>query len=284
MSVATQPGGDQQARPAGAPLPAGRRGGASAGASAWHMTQRKLRALLRQPWYLAITLIQPIIWLLLFGALFKKIVEIPGFDGGSYIDFLTPGIVVMTALFSSGWNGMGMLQDLERGILDRFLVSPVRRWPLIAGPLIQLSIVVVIQSLIIVGLGLIVGASFPGGVVGVIVLVVVSVLLGAALGGISNGLALLARKEETLIAAVNFIVLPLTFLSSTFMQQNLIPVWIQEIARFNPVNWAVQAGRSALSANVDWGLVLSRCGYLVALALVCGWFATRAFRSYQRSI
>jgi len=253
-------------------------------ASPWHMTERKLKTLLRQPWYLAITLVQPIIWLLLFGALFKKIVEIPGFKGGSYIDFLTPGIVVMTALFSSGWSGMGMLGDLERGVLDRFLVSPVKRWPLVAGPLIQLAIVVFIQSLIIVGLGLAIGASFPGGVPGVLVLVVVSVLLGAALGGLSNGIALLARREETLIAAVNFIVLPLTFLSSTFMQQNLIPVWMQEVARFNPVNWAVVAGRSALSSNVDWGVVLARGGYLLALALVAGWFATRAFRTYQQSI
>lgn len=253
-------------------------------AHSWFMTSRQIKRLMRQPWYLAITLVQPIIWLLLFGALFKKIVDIPGFKGGSYIDFLTPGIVVMTALFSSGWSGMSMLNDLERGVLDRFLVSPVRRWPLIAGPLIQLAIVIVIQSIIIVALGLAVGASFPGGVLGVLILVIVSVLLGACLGGISNGLALLARKEETLIAAVNFIVLPLTFLSSTFMQQNLIPAWIQDIARFNPVNWAVEAGRNALGAHVDWGLVLSRGGYLIALTLACGWFATRAFRSYQRSI
>jgi ABC-2 type transport system permease protein len=253
-------------------------------ASPWYMTQRRLRTIIRQPWYLAITLVQPVIWLLLFGALFKRVVDIPGFKGGSYIDFLTPGIVVMTALFSSGWSGMGMLNDLERGVLDRFLVSPVRRWPLIAGPLFQLAIVVVIQSTIVMSLGLLVGASFPGGLPGALVLVAVSVLLGASLGGISNGLALLARREETLIAAVNFIVLPLTFLSATFMQENLIPAWIREVARFNPVNWAVQAGRSALSASPDWTMVATRCGYLVVLAFLCGWFATRAFRSYQRSI
>jgi ABC-2 type transport system permease protein len=90
-------------------------------ASPWHMTRRKLQSMIRQPWYLAITLVQPIIWLLLFGALFKKIVDIPGFHGGSYIDFLTPGIVVMTALFSSGWSGMGMLGDLERRLGHRAL-------------------------------------------------------------------------------------------------------------------------------------------------------------------
>ena len=253
-------------------------------AHSWYMTERHVRALLRQPWYVAITLVQPVIWLLLFGALFKRVVEIPGFHSDSYIDFLTPGIVVMTALFSAGWNGMGILNDLERGVVDRFLVSPVRRWALIAGPLMQLAITIVIQSLIIVGLGLAVGASLPGGVPGVAALIVCAVLLGACLGAVSNGLALLARKEETLIAAVNFIVLPATFLSSTFMQQSLVAGWISDIARFNPVNWAVEAGREALSSDVDWGLVLSRAGYLLALAIACAWFATRAFRAYQRSV
>ena len=250
----------------------------------WHMTARWLRALLRQPWYVAITLVQPVIWLLLFVALFRRVVDIPGFAAHSYIDFLTPGIVVMTALFSSGWNGMGMLNDLERGVVDRFLVSPVRRAPLIAGPIIQAAIVVAIQSLIIVGLALIVGASFPGGVVGVAVLIACAVLLGAALAALSNGLALVARKEETLIGAVNFIVLPLTFLSSGFMQADLLPQWIRDVGRFNPVNWAVEGGREALGASVDWGLVLSRAGLLLAVAIACGSFATRAFRAYQRSV
>jgi ABC-2 type transport system permease protein len=249
-----------------------------------YMTATHLRQLWRQPWWIAVSLVQPVIWLLLFGALFKRVVDIPGFSEDSYIDFLAPGIVVMTALFSAGWNGMGMLNDLERGVLDRFLVSPARRSPLIVGPLAQVSIVIAIQSLIIIGLALVAGASLHGGVMGVLILIVCAVLLGAALAAVSNGLALLARKEETLIAAVNLIVLPLTFLSSGFMQANLLPGWIRDVSRFNPVNWAVEAGREALSSNVDWGLVLSRAGYLLALAIACAWFATGAFRSYQRSI
>ena len=70
-----------------------------------YLTVRQLRNFLRQPWYVALTLAQPIIWLLLFGALFKKIVEIPGFTTTSYITFLTPGVVVMSAMFAGGWNG-----------------------------------------------------------------------------------------------------------------------------------------------------------------------------------
>jgi ABC-2 type transport system permease protein len=253
-------------------------------AHAGHMTVRWLRALWRQPWYVAITLMQPVIWLLLFGALFESVVEIPGFQGGDYVDFLTPGIVVMTALFSAGWTGMGVINDLDRGVMDRFLVSPVRRVSLIAGPLGQLATVIVLQSLIIVGLGAVTGASIDGGVAGIAALIGCAVLLAWAVGALSIALALVARKEETLIGAVQFVVLPLTFLSSAFMQTNLAPGWIQEVGRFNPVNWAVEAGREAFGADVDWGFVASRAGFLAALAAACAWLATRAFRSYQRSV
>ena len=250
----------------------------------WFMSRRHLRNLARQPWWIAITLVQPILWLLLFGAVFKATVEIPGFQADSYVDFLTPGIVVMTALFSGGWAGMGVIDDLNRGVVDRFLVSPVHRGALIAGRLIQQAIVSLIQSLIVIVLGLILGARFPGGPLGLLVLVASASLLGAAIGALSNGMALLARKEETVIAASNFVLLPLTFLSSAFMQRDLIPGWIQQVARFNPVDWTVQAAREALGAQPDWGFVLSRFGWLLAMALVCAFLATRAFRTYQRAV
>jgi ABC-2 type transport system permease protein len=248
------------------------------------MTGRHLRELWRQPWFVGVTLVQPVIWLLLFGALFKKIVEIPGFHGNSYIAFLAPGVVVMTALFNSAWSGMAMIEDLNRGVTARFLVSPVRREALIAGRLVKEAVVVVIQSVIIVLLALIVGATFPGGVGGVAALFAVSALIGATFGALSNGFGLIMRQEEALIGAVQFIVLPLTFLSSTFLQSNLMPRWIQHVSDFNPVNWAVVAGRAATSSNPDWGLVASRAGFLAALLLVCLAFATRAFQSYQRSV
>jgi ABC-2 type transport system permease protein len=80
------------------------------------------------------------------------------------------------------------------------------------------------------------------------------------------------------------VTLPLVFLSGALMQQSLLPGWIQWIARFNPVNWAAQAGQSATAAHADWGLIATRTGFLAVLLLASAAFATRAFNAYQRSI
>jgi ABC-2 type transport system permease protein len=245
------------------------------------LTVRQLLALWRQPWFVAITLVQPMIWLLLFGQLFKRVVEIPGFHGGSYVQFLTPGIVVMSALFSAGWHGMGLINAIDRGILDRFLVSPVSRTALVASGLVHSAVVIVIQSLVIVAVAFAAGASFSFG--SVVFMLVVAVLLGGGITALSDALALVARQEETLIGAVQFVALPLTFLSSGMMASNLLPGWIRDIARFNPVNWAVASARSVVSPSTDWSLVGSRTGLLVALVLVAGALSTRAFGVYQRS-
>jgi ABC-2 type transport system permease protein len=250
----------------------------------WQINLRYLRAFVRQPAWVAIALVQPVIWLLLFGALFKRVVEIPGFHGGSYIEFLTPGVVVMTAVMSAGWNGMGFVEDMHRGVLDRVLVSPVWRGALNAGSLLYAVLTVAGQVLIMIGIALAAGASFENGVGGVAILVLVACLLAGSIAALSNGLALVARERETLIGAVTFVTLPLTFLSATFMQQDLVPGWIRSVARFNPVNWAVEAGRSAATQHTDWGLVGSRIGFLAVLLLASGALATRAFNAYQRSI
>lgn len=250
----------------------------------WQINLRYLRAFVRQPAWVAIALVQPVIWLLLFGALFKRVVEIPGFEGGSYIVFLTPGVAVMTAVMSAGWNGMGFIEDMHRGVLDRVLVSPVWRGALNAGSLLYAILTIALQVAIIIGIGLLAGASFENGVGGVAVLVLVACLLGGSFAALSNALALVARERETLIGAVTFVTLPLTFLSATFMQEDLVPGWVSTVARFNPVNWAVEAGRSAVSANADWSLVASRIGLLSVLLLASATLATRAFSAYQRSI
>src|SRR5207249_4347100 len=116
----------------------------------WQVALRYIRALLRQPAWVGISLVQPVIWLLLFGALFKSTADIPGFTGGSYIEFLTPGVVVMLAVSSAGWVGMGFIEDINRGTMDRLLVSPIWRGALNLGSVAQSVLSIVIQSVIVI--------------------------------------------------------------------------------------------------------------------------------------
>ncbi|MDX3309400.1 ABC transporter permease [Streptomyces sp. NPDC054884] len=250
----------------------------------WWMTQRQLMVFARQPAYAVITLIQPVIWLFLFGSLFRNVVELGGFGTGSYLDYLVPGVVVMSALASNLWAGMGTLEEIQRGTLNRFLTTPASRAALMNGNVVHNGIVTALQSAVIVLLGLAGGADYPGGFVGVAVLVVASVLLGTVFGALSNAMGMLVRERESIIGVNTFLLLPLTFLSSAFMAPDRMPGWIRHATRFNPLDWAMAAGRSALSADPDWGAVLVRCGGLLALAVAAVWLSIRTFRSYQRSV
>ncbi|MFI6028557.1 ABC transporter permease [Amycolatopsis magusensis] len=247
------------------------------------LTAHALRRLSRQPAYLLFNLIQPMVWLLLFGELFRRVAELPGFGTGDYLSYLTPGVIVMTAMMSAGWAGTSFIEDMDRGVMDRNLTSPVSRGALIAGSLAHQSVVTVIQSLIVFGVGLLAGARYDGGVTGVLVVLACAVLLSIIFGALSDAIALLVRQQEALIGISQFLALPLAFLSSVMMAPSLLPSWVGTVAEYNPVDWAAVAGREALAAAPDWSRVLGHGGLLLALAAVMSWLATRAFRAYQRS-
>ena len=244
---------------------------------------RHVRAFARQPWWIAISLMQPVIYLVLFSQLFQTMGELPAF-GGSYLDFLLPGIVVMSALNTGGWAGTASIDDMERGVMGRMLVTPVSRSAVVIGHLAQGALIVVLQALILVGLGVAIGARFDGGLAGIAVMFVASILLGSAIGALSHGLALLARTQETLIAASQGIILPMTFLSTTFMVPSLMPDWMATVASFNPLTWAVEASRSALDGSGDAWFVLARLGWLTVFLVVSAFLALRAFGRYRRAI
>ncbi|UFR05519.1 ABC transporter permease [Streptomyces sp. Go40/10] len=250
----------------------------------WYMAQRQLRVFARQPAYAVITLVQPVIWLFLFGSLFRKVVELGGFGTTSYLDYLVPGVVVMSALGSNMWAGMGTLEEIQRGTLDRFLSTPVSRAALMNGNVVNNGLVTAFQSVVIVLLGLLGGADYPGGVGGIAVLVLAAVLLGTVFGALSNALGMLVRERESIIGINTFLLLPLTFLSSAFMAPSQMPGWMRHIAAFNPLDWAMVAGRSAMSGHPDGSDVLGRGGALFALAFAAVWLSVRTFRSYQRSV
>jgi ABC-2 type transport system permease protein len=249
------------------------------------LTARQLRAFLRMPAYLVINLIQPIIWLLLFGALFASVVDIPGFSGGSsYLVFLTPGIVMMMALFGSAWAGTSYIQDMDRGVMDRFLTSPTSRGGLIVANMLYQAVLTVLQTLVVLGVAGLVGARFGGGLVGLLILLLSAVLLTFVFAALSNAIALLARQQTALIAISQVLAFPLMFLSSAIMDTSLSPKWVQDVARYNPFEWSVIAGRDALQASPDWSTIWVHLGLLAALVVVMTWLATSAFRAYQRSV
>jgi ABC-2 type transport system permease protein len=249
------------------------------------ITGRHLRFFLRQPWFVGMAIVQPVIWLLLFGALFKSVTEIPGFAAGpTYLDYLVPGVLVMTALFSCGWSGMSIIEDLDRAVMDRFLTTPIHRSAIIAGLNAHELIAFLIQAAIIGGLALLLGARFEGGILGFGALTLCAMLIGATVAAFSDAMALRLRQRESVIGVNTFMTLPLTFLSASFMPLSLAPDWIGTIARFNPVNWAVEAGRAALAASPDWSFIAPRIVGLLVLAVLSTAWATSTFRAYQRSL
>jgi ABC-2 type transport system permease protein len=251
----------------------------------WYLTGRKLHALVRQPWVLAFSVVQPVIWLFLFGQLFRKIIDIPGFAfGGSYLAYLVPGLIAMNAMANNMWAGMAMIEEIDRGTLNRFLATPASRIGIMNATVAEQAVSTTVQSLIIVGLGLAGGARYHGGVAGVAVMVGASVLVGVVFGALSNATGMLLRSREAIIGVYTFFMLPLMFLSSAFIPTQLMPGWMQAIASRNPLNWAVQIGRSAVSAHPDWGAIGVRCGGLLILAVVCVALSVVTFRSYQKNV
>lgn len=248
------------------------------------LTARQLRAVVRVPAFLVMNLVQPMIWLLLFGQLFRSVVEIPGFAAGSsYLEFLTPGVVMMMALFGSAWAGTSYIQDMERGVMDRLLTSPTHRGAFMVSSLVYQAVLTVVQTLVVLAVAWWCGARFGGGVLGVLALLLGAVLLTATFSALSNVAALVGRDQTVLIGVSQLLTIPLMFLSSALMDTRLAAPWVRDVAAFNPFEWAVVVGRGALAPDPDWGEVGAHVGYLASLAVVMAWAATRAFRAYQRS-
>ena len=251
----------------------------------WYLTGRKLHALVRQPAVLTFSVIQPAIWLFLFGTLFHKVIDIPGFAfQGSYLAYLVPGVVAMNAMSNNMWAGMAMIEEIDRGTLNRFLVTPARRLAIMNATVVEQSVATTVQTLIIVLLGYAGGARYPGGILGIVIVVIAAILVGVLWGALSNMTGMLLRSREAIIGVYTLFMLPLMFLSSAFMKPEFMPGWMQAIAAVNPLNWEVQIGRSALSANPDWPGIALRCGGLLALAVIAVAISVTTLRSYAKNV
>ena len=250
----------------------------------WFMTVRQARNLMREPIWIVLLLVQPMVWLVLYGQLFHNVTRLGGFGTTSYITFLAPAIVVMNAFFGATCSGMSMIGDLDRKVVERFLATPASRLSIVLSQVVRSAITSAIQALIILLVSIALGVSIRTGVLGWLVILTVAMLVNSAFAGISQAIALLTRRESTMIAVANFISLPLLFLSTTFLARSQMPHWMRVGARFNPVNWGVNAARAVVLPATDWGAVGVYLALLLALTVATAGLATWAFRSYQSTL
>lgn len=245
--------------------------------------RRWLIGSIRQVWGPAMSLIQPVIWIVLFGQVFASLGMLPQFGGAGYIDYLVPGILMMTVLYSGAWAGTGFIDDMNSGVMDQYLTSPVSRSAIITGQLVQQLALNLAQSLVVLGIGWLAGARYPGGVGGVLAALGIATLLATIFCCASTAVALIARSQIALISLSQLIVLPATFLSTTMMPADLMPQWVQDVARWNPMTWAVELGRGGLSGAYPPAGWWQLAGLVVLAALAFAW-ALRSIRAYQRSV
>ena len=248
-------------------------------ADTWFQIIRHVRTQVRMPIWIIINLVQPIIWLALFTQVFKSLSDLPGLGGVSYLQFFAPGVIVMTVLFGSAWSGMGMLHDMDMGVLSKLMATPVTRLSIILSRVIASMAILLVQALIIFIIAVAMGVDLATGAPGVLLTIVLVSLLGLGFAAFSNGLALLLKRQEPLIGIINFIALPTVFLSSAMMPPELLPDWMDTVRRFNPVDYAVVGVRGLVLTGYVWSELWRSLVVLSGWAVVGTVFGTLMFRS-----
>ncbi|MBM7790705.1 ABC transporter permease [Tenggerimyces flavus] len=235
----------------------------------------------RQPIMIPIMFVQPLVWLLLYSQLFGDLPRLGGFGTDSYLQYLAPGVAIMTAFSHGAWEGPGVVEDLERGAFDRFLATSLPAGALLAARGLQAAVIGALQALVVVAVAFAFGARLAGGVAGLLAILVAAALVGAVFAGVSHALALTFRRQQTMIAVGQFAVLPFMFLSTTLTAFDQLPEWIRGVAGANPVNWAVEASRSAM-LGTDWTSVAVHLGALAVLVVATQAVALLALHRYRR--
>ncbi|WP_324718025.1 ABC transporter permease [Carboxydochorda subterranea] len=230
------------------------------------------RTSFRTPVWLFMSLFQPLLWLLLFGRLFEPMVRVPGFGARSYVEFLLPGVMGMTAMFAAGWSGLGLVYDMQRGTLERLLVTPAARASLMMGRIAWWAAVAVVQCLLVLGVAHLMGVRVVTGAPGILGITGILGMFGVALGAFSHALAATTGEQTAVVSTLQFCSVPAMFLSSTLMPLNLAPGWVRQVAAANPLHWAVEGVRILLLDGWQWAVVGRDVGLLALFAgLMVAW-------------
>ncbi|MCM1982509.1 ABC transporter permease [Lyngbya confervoides] len=247
------------------------------------LTRRLFIQLQRRPSTLIAGVLQPLLWLVLFGALFKNVPE--GLFGTSqtYGQFLSAGVIVFTA-FSGALNaGLPVMFDREFGFLNRLLVAPlVSRFSIVLASAIFITVMSLVQTLAIIGVSMLLGAGLPAPA-GLLVVALIVLLLVLGVTALSLGLSFALPGHIELIAVIFVTNLPLLFASTALVPLSFMPTWLQFVASLNPLSFAIEPIRyiylhpdwsfssvvmAAPWGNVSLGAALAGLGGFTAIAVV----------------
>ncbi len=232
---------------------------------------RAIKKLVRNPILIFFSLFQPILFLLLFTQLFSKFAEVPGLfpSGITYLEYATPGILLQNAFSSALQSGTSIVQDLNSGFLQKMLVTQVKRPAILIGRLATDAFRVTVQSIIILGLAYGLGFKVSAGIPGIVLIVFIIAFFGFAWSGISLALGMRTKNEESVFGFGAFLTFPLLFMSTALVPVAAMPSWIQDVSRFNPISYAVNAVRDlSIKSYFSWSAEVSALLVISAIAIL----------------
>ncbi|MCA1838755.1 MAG: ABC transporter permease [Actinomycetota bacterium] len=240
------------------------------------MTKRNLLRYIRIPELLVFSTIQPVMFILLFAYVFGGAIRTPGVN---YIQFLIPGILVQTVVFGSTATGIGLADDLGKGMVDRFRSLPMARSAVLAGRTISDTIRNSFVVGLMIAIGSMIGFRFRAGFIPALAGVALVVLFGLAFSWISATIGLAIGDAEAAQTASFIWLFPLTFASSVFVPTASMPHWLQVFAKVNPVTNVVNAMRALSLGGPTSDSLWKAIAWIAAILVV---FVPMAVRNYRR--
>lgn len=241
------------------------------------LARRNLLVWARVPAYLVFTVIQPVMFVLMFRYVFGGAINVPG---GNYVNFLMPGIIGQTAAFASFATAIALAQELKKGVIDRLRSMPMARSAVLTGRLLADTGRMLVTILIIVAVGYAVGFRFSNGVIPAILMIVLATVFGLAICLIAAFTGLAIGDEESVQAFGLIWLFPITFLSSAFVPISSMPGWLQAFANNQPVTYVINTMRAlALGGPIEADLWKS-IAWLAGILIV---FVPLSVRAYKRA-
>lgn len=245
----------------------------------WTIFSRSMRLSLRQPLWVAIGLLQPILYLTLFGPLLQNIAATSGFQGDAWQVFV-PGLLVQLGIFGGLFVGFGIIAEWRSGVIERQLVTPASRNAIITGRSIRDVVVIVVQAAVLVGCAFLLGLRIPP--TALLIGLVLVALLGAAFSFISNAIGIATKSEDALAPMVNTLALPILLLSGILLPMSIAPQWLQTVSNFNPFKHIVEALRAVFLGDFNNPIVWIGLLLAVALVVLGSWLGARTLAAQTK--